>query len=82
MNYVVYAFRDKKIGYMQPFFQLTDPQAMRSAKLAVEDPDSTLCKIKDDLELWRLGTYDDQLGKLTPELKFIMPMVDTGEVSS
>lgn len=69
----IFSMKDVKVGFANPFYQVNEEVAKRAFKLAVTDKTGELFKIKDDLELWELGSYDEQTGKITPiEPNYIM----------
>lgn len=59
--------RDRALGsFGQPYFQANNEVAIRGYKLAINDPNnSALYPIREDLELWELGTYDDNNGDIS-----------------
>lgn len=62
---VACAFRDIKLGaYMLPFFQPNEKVAMRAAKHALNHEGSELYAIREDIELWQIGEYEDTTGNL------------------
>lgn len=69
----MYSMKDVKVGYSNPFYQMNLEQAKRSFKAAVTDKRGELWKIKDDLELWEIGSFDETTGKVTgKEPEYIM----------
>lgn len=59
----IYSIKDTKIGFRQPFLQQNDAVAARTAKwMANEKKDYEL----EDQELWKLGTFNDETGIITP----------------
>lgn len=66
MVYGIYAMYDVALKtYAQPFFQANDDVAKRSFKLAINSPAAgALYSIRDDLELWRVGYFDDREGAI------------------
>lgn len=58
--------RDRALGsFGQPYFQANLDVAIRNYKIAINDPaNSALYPIREDLELWCLGTYDDNNGDI------------------
>lgn len=58
--------RDRALGnFGQPYFQANNEVAIRGYKIAINDPKNTaLYPIREDLELWELGTYDDNNGDI------------------
>lgn len=77
----IYAFRDTKIGFMQPFLQQNEAVAMRTLKMAVNDEHSQIRNMAEDIQLYQLGTYDDDTGEIVPEVKFIANAIDHKEVN-
>ncbi|AAG45347.1 nonstructural protein [Bdellovibrio phage phiMH2K] len=67
MQLKVFSIRDSKTGvYGTPFYQHTHGQAERSFQQLAKDPQSTVANHPEDFDLFHLGEYDDQTGKLTP----------------
>lgn len=62
----VYAVRDLKAqAFMSPFFVPTIGVALRSFAEVANDPKSMIGKYPSDYELFEIGLYDDQLGRLS-----------------
>ena len=78
----IYAFRDTKIGFMQPFLQQNEAVAMRTLKMAVNDEHSQIRNRAEDIQLYQLGTFDDDTGEIVPEVKFVANAIDHKEVNS
>ena len=72
----IYAFRDTKIGFMQPFLQQNEAVAMRTLKMAVNDEHSQIRNMAEDIQLYQLGYYNDETAEIVPELKFIANAID------
>ena len=72
----IYAFRDTKIGFMQPFLQQNEAVALRTLKIAVNDENSQIRAMAEDIQLYYLGTFDDESGEIKPEMKFIANAID------
>lgn len=68
----VYSIRDKLVAYQSPFYMHSDEQAIRSFKMAVnaETPNS-ISQAFADMDLYRLGTFDDMTGVFTSEVVFL-----------
>jgi hypothetical protein len=67
MTLKTYAIRDAKAEvFNTPFYQKTHGEAERSFKQLVSDAQSMVSKFPDDYDLYYLGEYDDQTGKLHP----------------
>jgi len=66
MQQKIYSIRDSKGEvYNQPFFQKTHGEAERNFHTLVNDEKSMVSKYVDDFDLYYLGTYCDQTGRLT-----------------
>lgn len=65
MQLKIFSIRDSKGEiYGQPFFQKTAGEAERNFKTLVNDNSSTVHKYPEDFDLYYLGEYDDQTGKI------------------
>jgi len=62
-------FDQASASYMRPFFTTADQQALRSFKDIATDADHEIGKHPEDYSLWRIGVYDDNTAKITPEDK-------------
>lgn len=61
----MYSIRDSKAEvFNTPFFQKTHGEAERSFAELCKDEKSFVAKYPDDYDLYYLGTYDDQTGKM------------------
>lgn len=81
MKVKIYAVLDTKISaFMQPFFALTNGQAMRMFGDTVEDTNSNFHKHPEDYALYYLGEFDDASGKLTdaPTAEYLARANDFG----
>jgi len=64
-KYQIYSIRDSKAGiFNTPFYQSSHGEAERSFHQLVRDPKSTVSQYPEDFDLYHLGTYDDQSGKM------------------
>lgn len=60
-----YSIRDSKADvFNTPFYQKTHGEAERTFQQLAKDEKSTICKYPDDFDLYYLGEYDDQTGKM------------------
>jgi len=67
MQLKIYTIRDSKGEfYGPPFFQKTHGEAERSFHTLVNDPKSNVNTYPEDFDLYHLGEYDDQTGKIRP----------------
>jgi len=62
----MYSIRDAKAeAFHNPFFKVTHGEAERDFATAVNDEKTTLNQYPDDFDLYYLGEYNDNSGKLT-----------------
>lgn len=66
MRLEIYAIRDTMVGFMTPFYQANEQVALRNFKIRINNPTSELKAIAENLELYKLGTFDDQSGEISP----------------
>lgn len=67
MQLKIYSIRDSKGEvYNTPFFQKTHGEAERNFRQLVSDEKSLVSKYPLDFNLYYLGDYDDQTGKIEP----------------
>jgi len=65
MQLKIYSIRDSKSEvYNQPFYKKTHGEAERDFRSLVNDEKSTINKYPEDFDLYYLGDYDDNTGKL------------------
>lgn len=63
----IYAIRDTKAEcFHNPFYQATHGEAERAFRTAVNDDKTTINKYPEDFDLYYLGEYDDNTGKMQP----------------
>lgn len=67
MKLSVYAIRDNKVGFMQPFVDSNDASAMRGFGFAVNGQ-GVMSYSPADYDLFRVGSFDTDTGKLEEEL--------------
>lgn len=73
MKIGMYAFKDTKIGYMNPWTSHNDETAIRTFRSAVMDENENAIKNHlKDIELYKLGTYNDDTGELEKNHKFLI----------
>lgn len=66
----IYAIKDIKGGeYNTPFFQMTDAHALRIFRTEVNraSDQNLIYLYPEDFELFRLGTFESETGKIEPE---------------
>lgn len=71
MKYGIFALKDKKVGFMNPFVQLNDEVAERTVKVGAMSDDAMTHNCPEDFELWKLGTYNSETGEIYAEPEFI-----------
>lgn len=65
MELKVFTIRDSKGEfYMQPFFKKSHGEAERDFTLLTQDPQSLVSKFPSDFDLYFLGTFNNETGKL------------------
>lgn len=63
----MFSIRDSKGEiFNPPYYAKTHGEALRSFKTLSNDPKSTINQYPEDFDLYFLGEYDDQTGKLKP----------------
>lgn len=66
MDQVLYSIYDKKAKvFGLPFHAPSDVVAMRQVSVAAKDPQLQLAMFPDDFDLYQIGYFDDQTGKIT-----------------
>ena len=61
-----YAFYDKKLGaFMLPFWQPNEAVAKRAAKYSLNNKESNLYPVREDIELWEIGQFEDTVGAIS-----------------
>lgn len=70
----LYAFKDTKIGFMEPFVQISDSVAMRTFRATLEDENNRhlMRKYKQDIELWRLADWDEVTGDIVANKEYLI----------
>lgn len=63
----VYAIRDVKVGFLTPTVEQNERVAIRNFSHAVVNSQSVLSSYAKDFALYRLGTYDNDTGVITPD---------------
>lgn len=67
MKMFAYSVFDRKtLAYGQPFFSHQDGAAVRILTDAAHDQNTMIGKHPEDFVLFKIGSYDDQLGQLSP----------------
>ena len=58
--------RDHMTGYMNPFVATNEGVAKRDFKILVNDRDQKLAFNPQDFDLYKLGEFDTETGKIKP----------------
>lgn len=66
MIFGIYAIKDAKSSFMPCTVDTNDATAIRNFEHAVCQPGSLLASHPNDFTLFKVGTYDDVSGYLTP----------------
>lgn len=67
MKLKVYSIRDAKAeAFNPPFYKHTHGEAERDFHQLAKKSDSMVAQYPEDYDLWYLGDFDDQSGKVTP----------------
>jgi len=70
MQLKVFSIHDKASeAFNQPFFMLTNAEAIRAFQNMARDPDTQINKDPLDFHLFRLGTFDNITGEVKNELE-------------
>ena len=76
----VYAIKDTKVGFMQPFVQSNDAVAVREFTNIVNVGNNLVSANYQDMELYSLGTYNQDNGEIVPSVDFIVKGADVKKV--
>lgn len=68
MKYPVYSYRDIKTGFMPPQCDQSDQTAIRGFSYAINSKDGLMNYAPSDFELYRIGSFDTETGKITEEI--------------
>lgn len=63
----IYSIRDLRTGFLTPTYDINDAVAARNFAHAVMNSDSVLLTHAADFDLYRIGTFDSETGRITPE---------------
>lgn len=73
MKLKIYAIKDTVVGsYMNPFYLHNNNEAKRAFKNAIKDERSEANKTYKDLQLYCLGTYNNETGQIESNVEFVM----------
>lgn len=72
MTLKIYAIKDTKVGFMQPFYQTNNAVAIRSFTNAVNaEQTNNINQNLDDMELWHLGEFNDDTGEIKSDIQYL-----------
>lgn len=66
----VYAIKDVKASFWRPFTHVNDALAVREFTLLINN-ESSVKDVAMDLELHRIGTYDDATGVIVSAVEYV-----------
>ena len=66
MKLGIYVIKDKKTTYMTPTYDYNDQSAMRSFENACKQTDGIFHANPHDFDLYRIGEFDVDTGRITP----------------
>lgn len=76
MKIPLFAIRDKKIGFSQPFAKVNRTDAERAFISSVKASQPNICnEYPEDKQLWYLGELDDQTGRLSGEPEYLLDAI-------
>lgn len=84
MKINLYSVKDTKLGkFAQPFSAPNDDIAIRMLTSTVRASGNTINEFPEDYQLFKLGSYDEDTGKLASDVKFLVNAFElkTKEVS-
>ncbi len=67
MKLPMYSYRDRLVGFGKPLIDISDQTAIRGFSFQVNNPDGLENFSPKDYELYRIGTFDADTGKIIPE---------------
>jgi len=63
----IYSIRDKKANYYhQPFTMSNDVLAKRTVAMSMENKQQSISFEPEAFDIYKIGTYNDESGKITP----------------
>lgn len=71
MLYEIFAIKDTKVGFMNPTVEANQNVAIRNFSYAMNVKDSLFTFRPSDFEFYKLGTFDTDIGSVTPCIEFI-----------
>lgn len=68
----MYAFKDIKVGYMEPFLQQNDQVAVRTFTATIKNQKNIMSAYKEDIELWCIAEFDETTGDIFAEKRYMI----------
>ena len=78
----IYVIKDVKVGSFTsaPMVLVNDDVAVRTFKAAVNAKNgSQICEYYEDMQIWKLGEFDDKTGEIISNVEFIANGSDVKE---
>ena len=72
MKFNLYCSKDDKAWFGDPFLKASDELARRDFIIAARTDGTPVKMYKEDISLYRVGTFDNITGKIEPTLELIM----------
>lgn len=73
----IYAIKDVKIGFYNPFYLQNDAVAIREFTNGRNDSQKNAINTNpEDKELWSLGEFDERTGEIKSEVRFLIKAED------
>lgn len=69
MIQTLYCYNDLSVGFGTPFIQTNEKVATREF---IDRAQNTGRQVLNDIELWQLGTMNDETGEITMDKKLVM----------
>lgn len=79
MIYPMYAIRDKKVGFLTPTIDQNNAAAIRNFEHACQQSQNLMFSHPEDFDLYRIGTFDTETGRLIPE-EIPVPVVSAADM--
>ena len=81
MKLNIYAIKDVVVGTINnPFYLTNDNEAKRAFKNAINANNGTqICLNYADMQLFKLGEFDDQTGEITSKVEYLISGAEVKE---
>lgn len=67
MKLPIFSYRDRLAGFGSPILDISEQTAIRGFSMKMNNPDSMENFSPKDFELYKIGIFDADTGKITPE---------------